>query len=132
MKQFVCGLRFNERDPDDKIHSMAERNFYVWIPKLGSQKFRVSNHRLTLRKNLVTGKYEVYRAFKRPFHFLSKDSPTKKNLSGKEKVVYRGTLRSALRFGNNEHRRYHGRALRDEPCKHKPPRLDPHCPRRTR
>jgi hypothetical protein len=128
MKQFVCGLRFKQPDPNDRTHSMTERNFYVWIPKSATQEFGIPNHRLTLRMHIRSGKFEVYRAFKRPFYTLAPDSAPRGNeRSGKEKVVYKGTLGGALKFGNGEYQKYHGRRLQDEACMHKPPKLDPHC-----
>jgi hypothetical protein len=133
MKRFVCEFRFKQPDSDNPDYSMTERNVYVWIPKWVTQRFGIPNHRLTLRKNLRSGKFEVYRAFKRPFYVLSADSAPRRNeMSGKEEIVYQGTLGGALRFGNGEYQKYHGRCLQDIACTHKFPKLDAHCPVKNR
>jgi len=123
----VCELRFETPDPHNPGYSMTERNFYVWIPL--ETRLNTQNHRLTLRKNLLTGKFEVYRAYRRYFHILSREGTVRSNQSlGKEEVIYVGGLGGALKFGDREYRKFHGRELNEKPCTHKSPRIDQYCP----
>lgn len=124
----VCELRFEQPDPHNPGYSLTERNFYVWIPR--ETRLNTENHRLTLRRNLLTRKFEVYRAYRRPFHILSRGGTVHSNRTlGNEEVAYTGGLRGALKFGSGEYRKFHGRKLNEKPCTHKPPEIDPYCPR---
>lgn len=87
-----------------------EPNFYVWIPAEKEPKF--GNHRLTLRKNMDTGKFEVYRSFR----------------NGTEDVIYEGRFEAALKAGCVEYRKFHGRDLNDKACRHRKPNVDRLCP----
>ena len=57
----VCPREFDLPDPADPSYSMSEIDFYASTsPRLHAH---MPNHRLSLRRNLVTGRYEVYRQF---------------------------------------------------------------------
>ena len=87
-----------------------EPNFYVWIR--AEKQPRFANHRLAVRKNMSTGRFEVFRSFR----------------DGSEDVIFEGEFEGALEAGCAEYRKFHGRDLNDEACRHKQPKLDPLCP----
>ena len=56
----VCEYTFTREDPHDSNYSMREVDWYAYVPI--KTRNGVDNHRLTLRKNLVTEEYELCRA----------------------------------------------------------------------
>ncbi len=60
----------------------------------------VKNHRLSLRKNLRSGLFEVYRKYS----------------IGNEEVVFQGPLVEALKIGDNECIRFHSFDPNDMVC----------------
>jgi len=110
----ICEHSFNEPDNVKPMYSFREIDFYAYIPHIFIAE--VPQHRLSLRKNLCTGKFEVYRFYHETL---------------KEEVVFEGTLEKALEFGDNEVKRFWGSFGRREPdmvCQHKPPIIDRFCP----
>jgi len=104
----ICELRFEAPDPHKPVYSLLEFDAYARIPRIEHELQR----RLTLRKNLATGKFEALR------HFWS----------GREEVAFEGGFEDALRFINREKERWWGRCEPEEPCRHQPPESDPFCP----
>jgi hypothetical protein len=114
----ICELGFNEPDPNNPKYSFREVDFYAYIPYNSQLKFNMKTHRLSLRKNLETGKFEVYR------YYYDEE---------KEEVAFEGGFIEALQFANNEWDKYWshlGRREHDIPCRHKYPHIDTwFCPR---
>ena len=116
---FVCESEFTQPDRENVNFSFGELDFYSWIPQSRGE----SNHRLSLRKNLVTDKYEVYRAFAVT---VTRNSSTVLMLStqeyGKVAVVFvSDSLQEALDFGDGEVQRFHDHNPHDKVCTHEYP-----------
>jgi hypothetical protein len=111
----ICPLGFAEPDTKRPQYSFREVDIYAWIP-FGSH---LPNHRLSLRKNLKTGKFELYRFYHK---------------TEEEEVIFEGDFETALQVANEEWNKFHScwaGILRepDEPCQHKPPKIDRYfCP----
>jgi hypothetical protein len=116
----ICEFGFNEPDKNPK-YSMREVDFYAFIPHSSQREFNVRSHRLSLRKNLETGKFEVYR------YYYEDDT---------EEVAFEGRFEDALEFANREVNKYWGflgKREPDIPCEHKPPNIDSiFCPKARR
>lgn len=115
----ICESNFEMRDSKNPNLSMTEIDYYAWIPA-GSD---LPNHRLSLRKNLRTGEYEVYRRFYET-KLTSRKQLTviKGEDTGKEEVtVHSKNLAEAIKFACNEYRKYHGDRLDDQVCQHRYP-----------
>jgi len=122
----ICETEFEREDPDHLGYSMLEVDYYAWIPA-GSP---MPCHRLSLRKNLRTGEYEVYRRyFQRRLN--SRDGVTLiiGNDLGREEVAFKSmSLEEAVEFASEEWRRSHGEGRSpDKVCQHRPPDLLPTC-----
>lgn len=61
VKMIICETEFEAEDPKKKGYSANEIDFYVTIPP--RLRKRVKDHRLSLRKNLTTDQYELYRCY---------------------------------------------------------------------
>jgi hypothetical protein len=113
----ICELGFEDPDPKNPNLSFREVDFYAFIPLSAQQRYKVKNHRLSLRKNLATGKFEIYRAY----------------MDETEEVVFTGSLREALEYANkcwNKYWGHLGKREKDKPCKHKFPQIDTFfCPK---
>lgn len=121
---YICEYSFLDEDPENPGYSMAEPDYYAWIP--ADKRSAIPNHRLSLRKNLVTGEWEFYRAYtsqanvqilqnrKVLGHMITFSE------SGVEEVAFKTKdFQKALDWGNNEWRRMHGDDGReDKPCTH--------------
>ena len=55
----ICEYEFEREDPNNKGYSLTEVDTYAWIP----ERMGIQSHRLSLRKNLTTGRFEVYRHY---------------------------------------------------------------------
>jgi len=106
----ICERNFERPDPQDPRYSMHEVDYYAWIPyhlhKL------IGDHRLSIRKNLVTGEFEVYRHYHR---------------TGKDEVIFSGDFEDALEIAHHEVIRFHGDHEKDVPCQHRRPNIDIFC-----
>lgn len=118
---FVCELNFDLPDRGRPGLSFHETDYYQWSGDAGG----VEGHGLSLRKNLETGFFEVYRRFveKRAFAVggggvLVAGSTLED--TGREEVVFRGSFSEALRWARRETQRVHGFDPGDEPCHHRP------------
>lgn len=108
---YICENEFGRPDPKTPDYSLAEVDYYGWIPRQFQSE--MPNHRLSLRKNLITGEYEVYRQYK--------DSTIKQ-------VAYTGDLKGAILFACAEWRRYHGEGKEDDKiCEHQQPKKALFC-----
>jgi hypothetical protein len=119
MGLIICELGFEDEDVNRAGYSMREVDFYALVPYDSQRRYNIKNHRLSLRKNLMTGEFEVYRFY-----------PDEE----REEVVFSGDFEDALEFANNECNRYWGHLGRrepDRPCQHKYPIIDRwFCPKR--
>ena len=57
----VCEYTFTREDPNDENYSMHEVDCYIYVPL--PKRNGGENHRLFLRKNLITEEYELCRSF---------------------------------------------------------------------
>ena len=106
----ICEYSFNDPDAENPMYSFHEVDFYGHIPYPHAKHF--PQHRLSLRKNLRTGNFEVYR------YYHANDTT---------EVAFKGKLEEALKFAFKETRRFWGSLGRIEPdvvCQHKPPIID--------
>ena len=122
----VCESEFLVADPENPGYSLMEVDFYAWIPI----KARVDepNHRLSLRKNLRTGRYELYK-----FYYeggllgrirVPVDGQVRYLENGVEVVVFKSKcLQEVLDKALEYKRRYHSDVdwERDLECKHQYP-----------
>src|SRR5712664_2852499 len=101
-KMIVCEKEFDIPDPNDKNYSLPELDFYAHIPYDKAQLSGVQNHRLSLRKNLVTGDFEVYRVFNNPIIIAVKTATAFIHEETKQiYVAFRGkSLREALDYAD--------------------------------
>lgn len=113
---YICELSFDKPDPKNPYYSLDEVDYYAWVPAL----MGIDNHRLSLRKNLITGEFEVYRRFYQ--RRLVAPHPNIIGVvshdTGLEEIAFRGTFEEALRFADKEYYKYHGEREPDKPCKH--------------
>lgn len=145
---YICEAEFKRPDHKDPHYSLAEVDFYSHIPPatpLGEQ-FKIGNHRLSLRKNLQTGQYEVTRTFFQRYLTSQKvtvQDQADKSLVGhvtifqnrptnKETIVVfdSSDLREAIRFASGESKRFWSDLHSEEDdkvCEHKPPHIVSRC-----
>lgn len=132
----LCEKRFNEPDPHTPDYSIIEHYYYVCCqnkytddPITGIRTLTHPAHRLTLRKNLRTGMFEVFRAF--PI-----DSPfAEDGTKPPDEIVFAGSFAKALMVASDEtNKAIHSRlpsARRykaDIPCQHSGKIIDFKCP----
>lgn len=122
---YICEFSFYLLDHDNPDYAMAELDVYGWIPPgLGKR-----DHRLSIRKNVKTGEYEVYRRFNQAyirsahgltvFHHEELDQ---------EAVAFKSSdLGEIVDFANREWHRYHGGPEEDKICLHAPPDRSASC-----
>jgi len=113
----VCEFEFDRPDPRNPNYSLVEVDIYGWIPRDFWSEVR--DHRLSLRKNLKTGKFELYRYY---------------YTTGSEEVIFTGSLEECLKKAEEEWKRFHfgwaGVVPEFKPCKHRPPDVSSLCPKR--
>ena len=116
----ICETQFNQPDRKNPNYSLDEIDYYAWIPP----NPEVENHRLSLRKNLVTGEFEVYRKFQRRQIFSKKGLTIDTNVeTGNEKIAFKSkSLAETIKFADSEWKRFHGKGKEpDKVCEHKYP-----------
>ncbi len=59
----ICEDRFKHEDPHNLGYSALEMDFYAHVPTGRASNNAVASHRLSLRKNLTTGFFELYRHY---------------------------------------------------------------------
>jgi len=127
----ICEYEFNNSDPRNPSYSLCEVDYYAGICQ-DKQTVRTPNHRLSMRKNLKMGRFEVYRKYIEPIAVIGKDfiiQTSQETID--EEVVFSGTsLEDAIRFADGEYNRYNGDAQKepDELCQHKHPKKATNCP----
>ena len=111
----ICEYEFEKEDPNHKGYSLIEVDTYAWIP----EGMGIRSHRLSLRKNLTTGRFEVYR------HYNVVTTLTQPNLvvqtlvdAKQEEVIYTGDLKGALEVTNREDKKYWDTEDIDTVCDH--------------
>jgi len=121
MTLYICEYEFNSPDKDNPKYSFHEIDFYAWIP-YDKETPRIPNHRLSLRKNLETNRYEVYRFyFRRTMTITDQFILETGEPMGKEEVAFSSeNLQEAIVFARNEIKRYHNHDDDIRPCEHKP------------
>ena len=111
----ICGYEFERTDPRNPCYSLAEVDIYGWIPEEFWSEIR--DHRLSLRKNLKTGGFELYRYY---------------YADGSGEVIFTGSLEECLSRAEAEWRLFHFGWSRVEarfkPCRHRPPDISSLCP----
>ena len=109
----VCAWDFEEwgARPEDTGHSRWEWSFYSGIP-CEKETEKIPNHRLSLRKNLRNGKFEVYRHYEKRVTKRLEGAflETSIDLDRKE-VAFEGEFLGAVEFANSEVLRYHGSGI---------------------
>ena len=114
----VCEYEFERPDPRNPSYSLVEVDIYGWIPREFWSEVR--DHRLSLRKNLKAGKFELYRYY---------------YTTGSEEVIFAGSLEECLRKAEEEWKRFHfgwaGVVPEFKPCKHRPPDISSLCHKRS-
>ncbi len=126
---YICEYCFERPDPNNPKYSMLEVDIYAWIPYDKQVEYGVQNHRLSLRKNLETGEFEVYRRYHRPLIINRKAVTifTHQDL-GIEEVVFKSkSLEEAVEFANKECEKFHGEIEPDKVCQHKYPHKSSFC-----
>jgi hypothetical protein len=118
----VCEKDFEQPDPKDAEHSLAEVDFYARILPNPSDPDWPRDHSLSMRKDLVTGLFEVYRTYiERAMTFKNCLVVDACNDSGETEVVFSGDFCGALTFADSEHNKYLDTVMKDEPCIHDRP-----------
>jgi len=113
----VCEYEFERPDPRNPSYSLVEVDIYGWIPRDFWDEIR--DHRLSLRKNLRTGRFELYR------HYYADDY---------DEVIFTGSLEECLKKAGQEWKRFHfgwaGVVPEFKTCRHRPPDISSLCPKR--
>lgn len=118
----VCEY-FEREDPNHKGYSLVEIDMYAWIP----EGMEMQSHRLSLRKNLITGKFEVYRRYNIITTLNEPDILVQTFVDTKqEEVVCTGDLKNALEVANREDKKYWNSKDVNVVCNH----ITSSCPRR--
>jgi hypothetical protein len=115
----VCERGFVTEDPDRLGYSLREIDYYAYIPTGRPENAGVQTHRLSLRKNLKTGNFELYRHYA---DYMNID----------DRVIFATeNLQDALDFGCAEWNKYWGdKDYQKEPdiaCKHEYPVKEDMC-----
>lgn len=118
----ICEYEFRRPDRDNPKYSQAEVDYYSHIPYDPERKFR--QHRLSLRKNLEDGKFEVYRRFSQTI-VVSRGPVTAVTQKDEnlEEIVFSGTLQEAINIATRETNKFweklHGtEKVIDQVCLH--------------
>jgi len=122
----ICEYEFEDEDINNPGYSHTEIDYYAWIP----QGSGMPNHRLSLRKNLKTQEYEIYRHYYEQ-HLISRGPVTiiTGADTGVEDVAFSSKdLTETIKFADGEWRRFHGEEKwQDQVCKHRPPVVAHNC-----
>ncbi|MBA7692037.1 hypothetical protein ES703_100595 [subsurface metagenome] len=121
----ICEYDFETPDHKDPNYALHEVDYYSWIPA----DMGIANHRLSLRKNLKTKEYEVYR------RFYQKRLVSRKNVTiitgddtGLEEIALKSPdLEKAIEFACGEYLKYHGDNMGDQVCLHQSPVIGSYC-----
>jgi hypothetical protein len=122
----ICELTFDQPDPKNPDYSLEEVDYYAWIPT----NAQVPNHRLSLRKNLKTGFFEVYRHYAQRRVLIAPEVLVVTHEgTGQEETAFEGAFADALEFANSEYEKWHhADQHKDNPCQHQYPNRAWRCP----
>lgn len=111
----ICEYEFEREAPNRKGYSFVEVDVYTWIP----EGMGVQSHRLSLRKNLKTGMFEVYRHYN-IITLLTQSEVMIQTLvdMNQEEIIYTGDLKGALEVTNKEDKKYWDAQGVDMVCDH--------------
>lgn len=125
----ICEFEFEHPDTDNPNYSMTEVDYYAWIPIPKMEEHNIENHRLSLRKNLVTNKYEVYRRFEKAVVVLDPGLLVMTGEdTGREEVAFESeSLVEVIKFAGSESGKFHGEKEDDEVCTHEYPKKSSFC-----
>lgn len=146
---YVCELAFTHPDPRRPSISAHEMDFYAYIPASAIKKYAMHTHRLSLRKNMQTGQFEVYRFYPnnrtiitvrdtakdKPIYDVTNDDITSVRQEGSaEEIVFSGSFEEALKAGDNEDAKIWAGVFSTQertehvPCRHEYPTISLICP----
>lgn len=77
MPFYICESEFDTPDPDDPSIYLTEIDIYAWISIQKQRENHVISHRLSLRKRIATGDYEIYRQFSHSQEVIMKSKDLK-------------------------------------------------------
>jgi hypothetical protein len=122
----ICEKEFDRPDPKRPEVSAHEVDYYAWVPA----GCKINNHRLSLRKNMETGQFEVYRHFYLPTEQLRPVVGREAVITASAtQVIFSGSFTGALAFANAELKRVHGVEREDDiACPHLPEKHGFWCP----
>lgn len=111
----ICEYEFEREDPNHEGYSLVEVDTYAWVP----EGMGIRSHRLSLRKNLKTGMFEVYRHYN-IITVLTEPEVMVQTLvdTKQEEVIYTGNLKGALEVTNRENKKYWDAEDIDTVCDH--------------
>jgi len=119
----ICEYEFAIPDGDNPKYAMSEVDFYGHLP----YNIKFPQHRLSLRRNLESGLYEIYRAFtqrrlvSRKGLVVLQDTEIKNAMQEvSEEVIFSGTLEEAVKNARRETVKFWGidHDTKDEICRH--------------
>lgn len=119
----ICESEFRQPDPKNPKYAMREIDYYSHLPYDAD----FPQHRLSLRKNLETGEYEIYRRYSKT-RLVSRKALTMitQDDMGTEEVAFSGTLQEAIDFATKETDKFWVKVFgeerqKDRVCQHTPP-----------
>ena len=139
----ICESEFESPDPALPDYSMCEVDYYAWIPAEAQRsmeygttdgrtwsKEATPNHGLSLRKNLKSGEYEVFRRFARDEDAAKCQNWSLASTGGGfggvqiyrvEVICHSPDLGLAIGAASAEYMKFHGNKSSDKVCEHKRP-----------
>jgi hypothetical protein len=116
----ICEYEFLTEDPKKAGYSILEVDVYGRLP-VGMESQALPNHRLSIRKNLSTGRFEAYR------HYWGTWGTVRQTVQ--EDVWYSGTLEKVVEFVNRTYKRiWKEKSTLFEVCRHTEEPAEQGCP----
>ncbi len=111
----ACESEFETGDCNNPGYSLCEYDIYGWVPRDKQESTGIGNHRLSVRKNLKTGEFELYR------NYIGSESPFSGDIviADKDMMV---VLARATREWNEFHGWHGSKHEGFERCKHRYPK----------
>lgn len=125
----ICEYKFDLPDRDNPNYSQAEVDYYSHIP----YGHDIQQHRLSLRKSLKTGNYQVYRAYHQPIAVVRRGLVVLQGQSaGQISVIFCGSLQDAIDIATRETNKFWAKVFdeerqNDQVCQHKSPIIGTWC-----
>ena len=116
----ICEKRFEFEDPNNLGYSMLEVDFYASVPTARPSNKGVDSHRLSLRKNLMTGYFELYRHYA---DYLCRPDDVAAKSKSLEQILIAASQIWNLYWGTADHK-----TKPDTVCEHKYGKEDWICP----